>query len=344
VKPSVLFAVPRIFNRIYDGVNAQIAGKPGIIQKLFHSGIRSATKKNAGEELGLAERLSLWLADKIIFSAIREKFGGRLKYAISGSAALDKAVAQFIDALGIMVYEGYGLTETSPIVSANFPNARKIGSIGKPIPGVTVEIDESKSDTPGEGEIVVRGPNVMQGYHNRPEENAAVLDDDRAFRTGDLGRIDEDGYLYITGRIKEQYKLENGKYVMPAPLEEQLKLSPFIANALIFGDGKPHNVALVVTDPAAVKSWAEKEGVKVIDVEKDAKLHGVVEKELSERGSDFKGFERPKAFAIISEDFTTENGLLTPTMKLKRKKIVEQYQDKLDSLYKPKAKKGGAAA
>ena len=331
VQPSILFAVPRIFNRIYDGVNAQIAGKPGVIQKLFRAGIKNANARAAGQELGVGASLGLWLADRLIFTNIRAKFGGRLKYAVSGSAALDPQVASFIDALGIDVYEGYGLTETSPIVSANYPGHRKIGSVGKVISGVKVEIDESLSDREGEGEIVVRGPNVMQGYHNRPEENEAVLSEDRAFRTGDLGRFDADGFLYITGRIKEQYKLENGKYVMPAPLEEQLKLSPYIANVLLFGDNRPHNVLLVVPDQAALDKWAQNGGGSA---DPDSpEVRKLIAKELEERGKAFKNFERPREFCIVSEDFSTDNGLLTPTLKLKRRVIVERYQSKLDALY-----------
>ena len=321
VRPTVLFAVPRIFNRIYDGVHAQIRSKPGAIQRLFEAGIDNASAKSRGEDIGVLSTVSLWLADKIIFRSIRAKFGGGLRYAISGSAALDKAVAEFIDALGIMVYEGYGLSETSPIVSANVPGARKIGSVGKPLPGVTVEIDESASEEPGEGEIVVRGPNVMMGYHHRPKENAEVLDEDGSFRTGDLGQLDDDGYLYITGRIKEQYKLENGKYVMPAPLEEQLKLSPLIANVLIYGSNKPHNVALVVPDPEATRQLSEEA------------VRDKIAEELAKRAAGFKSFERPNAFKIIGEDFTTDNGLLTPTLKLKRRQIVNRYQAALDALY-----------
>jgi long-chain acyl-CoA synthetase len=333
VKPTILFAVPRIFNRIYDGVNKQIADKPGIIQSLFRTGIEAATIKNGGGHPTLVQSLSHWLADRIIFSSIREKFGGRLRYAVSGSAALDQEVASFIDALGIMVYEGYGLTETSPIVTANYPDNRKMGTVGKPIPGVRVQIDEEQSDRKGEGEIVVYGPNVMKGYHNRPEENDKVLADDGGFRTGDLGELDPDGYLKITGRIKEQYKLENGKYVMPAPLEEQLKLSPYIANALLYGQNKPHNVALVVPDVEAVHKWADEKGITLGELEESKELKELLKKELDERGAEFKGFERPRDFAVVAEDFTPDNGMLTPTMKLKRRVILSKYQDRIDALY-----------
>jgi len=333
VKPTILFAVPRIFNRIYDGVNKQMTEKPGFIQGLFRSGIKNATRKNAGESIGFFDNMGLAFADKIIFNKIREKFGGRLKYAISGSAALDKTVAQFVDALGIMVYEGYGLTETSPIATANYPGNRKIGSVGKAIPGVTIKIDTSVTNDAENGEILIYGPNVMQGYHNRAEENAAVLMDDGGFRSGDMGRLDSDGYLYITGRIKEQYKLENGKYVVPAPLEEKLKLSPLIANVMIFGDNKPHNVALVIPDPDALKAWAAEHGADASEAASDPKIKELMQSQLETYGKDFKGFERPRAFIIVTEDFSTENGMLTPTLKLKRRNVMEKYGDQLKALY-----------
>ncbi|MCC6216059.1 MAG: long-chain fatty acid--CoA ligase [Polyangiaceae bacterium] len=333
VKPSILFAVPRIFNRIYDGVNKQMTEKPGFIQSLFRSGIRTATRKNRGESVGVLDGIGLSLADKVIFSKIREKFGGRLKYAVSGSAALSKEVAEFIDALGIEVYEGYGLTETSPIATANYPGNRKIGSVGKPIPGVTITIDREVTGDPKHGEILIAGPNIMQGYHNRDDENRAVLMADRTFRSGDMGFVDPDGYLYITGRIKEQYKLENGKYVVPSPLEEQLKLSPFIANVMIHGANKPFNVALVVPDMEALKRWAGENGVELGSVAENPKVRELLKAELTKYAAEFKGFERPEKFAITTEDFTTDNGLLTPTLKLKRRNVLQKYEPQLDSLY-----------
>ncbi len=333
VQPTILFAVPRIFNRIFDGVNKQMTEKPGFIQSLFRSGILNATRRSNGESLGFGSGIGLSLADKLIFSKIRQKFGGRLKYAISGSAALDKTVAEFVDALGIMVYEGYGLTETSPIATANYPGNRKIGSVGKAIPGVTIKIDAEGAENEDQGEIVIYGPNVMQGYHNREEENAAVLRDDGGFRSGDMGRLDADGYLYITGRIKEQYKLENGKYVVPAPLEEKLKLSPLIANVMIYGDNKPHNVALVIPDPDALKAWAAENGVELAGAAESPALKAALQGELEKYSKDFKGFERPRDFIVVTEDFSTENDMLTPTLKLKRRNVMQRYGAQLNALY-----------
>ncbi len=333
VKPTVLYAVPRVFNRLYDGVNAQIAAKPGIIQWLFKRGVEIATRRAKGEQIGAVDGMLLSLADRLIFSTVRARFGGRLKYAISGSAALSPEVAAFIDALGITVYEGYGLTETSPIATANYPTARRMGSVGKAIPGVSIQIDRSVTADPVHGEIIIKGPNVMQGYHNRPEENAAVMMEDRSFRSGDMGYLDPDGFLYITGRIKEQYKLENGKYVVPSPLEEKLKLSPYIANIMIHGANKPHNVALVIPDLEALRGWAAKENVVLDDVPRNERVRELLRREIEAHGRDLKGYERVQAFVVGVEDFTTDNGMLTPTLKLKRRVVLQRYGEDLDALY-----------
>jgi len=333
VRPSLLVAVPRIFNRVYDGVNKQMASKPLPIRKLFHKGLELAKAKSRGDRLGARDRIVLGLAERLIFSKVRQKFGGRLKLVISGSAALSHEVAEFIDALGIMIYEGYGLTETAPVVSVNYPGARKMGSIGKPIPGVRVEIDESKSDNPGEGEIVVYGPNVMLGYHNRPEEEAAMVTPDGGVRTGDLGRIDSDGYVYITGRLKELYKLETGKYVAPAALEEKLKLSPYVANVMLYGANKPCNVALVVPDEVAVREWSERTGIPVGDVTKNPQLTQLIVAELDKYAKDFKSYEKPRKVALVAEDFTVANGLLTPSLKVKRRAVTDRYDHVIQGLY-----------
>jgi long-chain acyl-CoA synthetase len=335
-QPTFLVSVPRIFNRIYDGVNKQLAAKPAIVRSLIAAAMRAATKRRKGEPLGLGDKLALTLADKLAFGKIRAKFGGRLKYAFSGGAALSKDVAEFIDGLGITVYEGYGLTETSPIATANRPGAHRIGSVGKAIPGVKIAIDKAAAGDEKQGEIVIYGPNVMQGYHNRDEENQAVFTEDKGFRTGDLGYLDDEGYLYITGRIKEQYKLENGKYVAPAPLEEQLKLSPFVLNAMVYGDNRLYNVALIVPDLDAVKEWAKEKGHSFAN---DAELlassavKALITGELEKYSQTFKGFEKIKKFTLTAEDFTTQNGMLTPSLKLKRRVAWAKYGPQVEALY-----------
>ncbi|HEY6176636.1 MAG TPA: long-chain fatty acid--CoA ligase [Kofleriaceae bacterium] len=334
VKPTLLVAVPRIFNRIYNAITREIAAQPGLAKKIIEHGLQQAVKRTRGEPLTPFDKLELALDDKLIFQKIRERFGGRLRYAFTGSASISRDVIEFIDALGIEVYEGYGLTETSPVVTTNSPGHRKFGSVGRVIPGVRVEIDTSVTEDHKDGEIIVYGPNVMLGYHDRPDENARTLRPDGGLRTGDLGHFDADGYLYITGRIKEQYKLENGKYVMPSPLEESLKLSPFIANVMIYGDGRPCNVALVVPDAQAVQAWAEKQRMTLPDNPAgDDRVHALIASEIERLSGDFKGFEKPRAIALVAEDFTIANGLLTPTLKLKRREVLARHGATIDGLY-----------
>jgi len=336
VKPSVIFAVPRVFNRIYSGVEKQMESKPAPIRSLFRAGLRIAAKKRQNKPVGVVESATLALADKLVFSKVRARFGGNLKYAVSGAAALARDVAHFVDGLGITVYEGYGLTETSPIVSCNVPGHRRLGSVGRPIPGVRVVIDTQATGDPKNGEIVVYGPNVMQGYHNQKAETDAVFTPDGGFRTGDMGHLDDDNYLFITGRIKEQYKLENGKYVVPSPLEELVKLSPFVNNVMIYGDNKPFNVALIVANVDALREWGKSHGVSAKrpeDLLTDPKVRTKMREELDRVCADFKGYERIRNFALISDDFTLENDMLTPKLSVKRRNVLSRWQKEIDKLY-----------
>jgi long-chain acyl-CoA synthetase len=331
-KPTLLFSVPRIFNKLYAAVQKTISSKPPFIQSMVKTALAAKGKQRNGESIGMLDKIVVAITDRLVFSKVRARFGGALKYAFSGGAAISKEVAEFIDSLGIMVYEGYGLTETSPIATANWPNNRKIGSIGKPIPGVKVKISD-------DGEIIVYGPNVMQGYHNRKEENDAVFTPDGGFRTGDMGKMDDEGFVYITGRLKEQYKLENGKYVVPTPLEEQLKLSPLVLNVMVYGDNKPYNVALVVANLGPVQKWAEENGCADSNIDRlldNPKVRAHFKADLDKYGEKFKGFEGIKDFALIGEDFTTENGLLTPSLKVKRKQVTDKYKPLIEGLYSKK--------
>jgi long-chain acyl-CoA synthetase len=321
VRPTVLFAVPRVFNRIHAGVQKLMAERSAPVRWLFRRGVAAAA---AGARRGLAGRLLAFLADRLIFAKVRARFGGRLKFAISGAASLSPEVARFIEAIGIAVYEGYGLTETSPIVAANVPGHRKLGSVGRALPGVRVVIDR--------GEIVVHGPNVMRGYHGRDAETRAVLTPEGGLRTGDMGTLDEDGYLFITGRLKEQYKLTNGKYVVPSLLEERLKVSPAIANVMIYGDNKPYNVALVVPSGGPLESADER-----------ARIKARLEAEIALLSSDFKRYERVRSIVVITEDFTQQNEMLTPSMKLRRHNILRRWRAELEGLYGPDADAGGPA-
>ena len=338
VQPTLLVSVPRIFNRIYDGLHKTMSADGGLKKKLFYAAIANEDKRkllaSQGKSSGVAD-LKHKIFDKLVFQKVRARFGGKLKYAFSGGAAISKEVAEFIDNLGITVYEGYGLTETSPIATANWPGARKIGSVGKAIPGVRIVIDHAATGDDKNGEILVYGHNVMQGYHELPGENEKVFTADHGFRTGDMGFLDDAGFLYITGRIKEQYKLENGKYVSPAPLEEHLKLSPYIANVMVYGDNKPHNVALIVADLPALEQWA---GEHELTAKGEALLAEpavmkLLEEQVAKYSSEFKQFEKIRKLALVSEDFTTANDMLTPSLKVKRRVVLKKHGEKLTSLY-----------
>jgi long-chain acyl-CoA synthetase len=338
IRPTTLFAVPRVFLRVYAGVNILLAAKPRPIRWLAWRGVALARRRSAGQRLSWLEQMVWRTADRIVFRRVRARVGGRLQFAISGAAALPLEVAEMIDGLGIEVYEGYGLTETSPIVSANVPGHRKLGSVGRPLPGVRVVIDTTATGAGQRGEIVVYGPNVMRGYHNRPEETRAILSHDGGLRTGDLGYLDGDGYLYITGRIKEQYKLANGKYVSPGPLEERLKVSPFIADVMIHGDGQVYNIALVAPDLDVVRRWAAANGVgdgagAQDTLLADPRVIDTIAAEIQTLSREFRGYERIAAFALLPRPFTQEDGMLTPTLKLKRREIVTRWGHEIDRLY-----------
>ena len=238
-----------------------------------------------------------------------------------------------MDAVGVEVHEGYGLTETSPTVTANRPGARRIGSVGRPIRGVRVEVDTRVTGDPRVGEIVVHGPGVMRGYHGLPEETARVIAEDGGLRTGDLGYVDDDGYVFITGRIKEQYKLENGRYVAPVPVEEALKLSPYIAGAMLHGANRPYNVVLVSLNVPAIRQWAEAEGLSIHDPAQDDRVAELLHREIEARVQAFKPFERPQKFFLVTEELTPENGMLTPTLKVKRRRVLERWGAEIDRLY-----------
>jgi long-chain acyl-CoA synthetase len=326
VRPTILIAVPRIFNRIYDGVHKRMNDEGGLKKKLFDAAIANEAARS--ERRSWSSDLKHKVFDKLVFEKVRGRFGGRLRFAVTGGAAIARDVANFIDYLGIAVYEGYGLTEAAPVVATNVPGARTVGSVGRPIPGVRVEIQD--------GEVVVFGPNVMKGYYKLPDENAAVFTPHGGLRTGDMGRVDERGYLYITGRIKEQYKLENGKYVVPSVLEEQLKLSPFILNACLYGDNRPYNVAVIVADIEAVRSWAAAHGVSAssdIELLQAPSVREMIDEQVKSYSSQFKLFEKVRKFVLTADDFTVQNGMLTPSLKVRRKAVVSHYESQIHQLY-----------
>jgi len=343
VRPTVLVAVPRIFNRIYDGLRKRMADESAVKQFMFNRAITVAGKRRTQRSAWLSAQHAIF--DRLVFTKVRERFGGRLRFCVSGGAALSTEVGEFIENVGIVVLEGYGLTETAPVVAVNRYDENRLGTIGKPLPGVTVFIcDESLNVLPpdSEGEIVVSGPNVMLGYHGLPEETRKVIveiEGKRAFRTGDMGLITSDGFIRVTGRFKEQYKLENGKYVVPTVIEEQIKLSGFISHAFVYGDNRPHNVCLLVPDFEALTHWAKTKGLGDTPATLLGKpeVHAKLGEEMKATLQAIKSYERPSRWALIEEEFTVENGLLTPKLSVKRREVIKRYQSTLDGLYARRA-------
>jgi len=340
VRPTWIVAVPRVFNKIYEGLWSRMNDRGGLAKKLFVMGLDSAGRKRELAERGrssLTAHLKLALADRIVFKKIRDGMGGRLMGALTGGAAMNTDIARFFFDIGIPLYNCYGLTEMSPAVAMNASFAYRLGSVGRAIRDVTISIDSSMLDeNSGDGEIIAYGPNLMKGYHNKQEETKKVMTEDGGFRTGDRGRLDEDGYLYITGRIKEQYKLENGKFVFPVSLEEEIKLVPFVENAMVCGEGKPYTICLVVPDGEALERYARKEGLPPYPDE-PAKSDAVRELIASRIRTALEGkygkYEIPQKFVFVSEGFTVDNGALTQTMKLKRHVIEKRYRERIESLY-----------
>lgn len=338
VNPTMLVSVPRIFSRIYDGLQKHMEAEGGITKKLFDAAVANASKKHDLERAGKSSwfvNAQHGVLDKVVLSKVRQRFGSNLKYAISGGAAIPVEVARFIDALGINVYEGYGLSETSPIATANWPGSRIIGSVGKPIPGVSIKIDDAAAADARDGEIIIYGHCVMQGYHNLPDKTAEVMTADGGFRSGDLGRVDDDGFLFVTGRVKEQYKLANGKYVVPTIVEDHLSLSPFIASSMVYGDGRPYNVALIVPDFEAVEDWAKAQDFNLDedDLVHDPRLLELMGSEVAKHTASLPKYESIREFALLREDFSTDNGMLTPTLKLKRNRVWDTFGDDVENLY-----------
>lgn len=339
IKPTLLVAVPTVFNKVYDGLNKLMESEGGIKQKLFETAMANAHKRSEMAKRGKSSRMveiTNGIFDKLVFSKVRDRFGGRLKYAFSGGAAISTEVAEFISAVGIVVYEGYGLTETSPIATCNVRGARKVGSVGRAIPGVTITIDTDITGDKEIGEIVVHGPNVMMGYYNLPEANDEVFTGDGGFRTGDLGHLDSEGYLYIRGRIKEQYKLENGKYVVPSPIEEMLTLSGYISQVMVYGEQRPYNVAVVIPDFEYLEKWAAENGLagtSHAELVANDKVIELYKTEINRAQSDIKHYERVRDFILGTEEWTPESGKLTPSLKIKRRTIMAEFGTKIGDLY-----------
>ena len=332
VHPTITAAVPRFFEKIYARLVEQGSKNTGAKRMLFDWAMRvaemSAQWRASQSHPNLAVTLQQKLADVLVYRKIRIGMGGRLRLVSSGGAPLSKELAEFFWAVGIPIYQGYGLTETSPIVSSNYPENR-MGSSGKPIPNVQVRTAE-------DGEILVKGPCIMQGYYKNPEATREVLSEDGWFRTGDIGHVDKDNYLFITDRKKDLIKTAAGKFVAPQPIENALKTSPYVLNAMVVGDKRKFIVALIVPNPATVAAKAADQGIKFASNTKLAVhpwVHALIDSEVKRLTVHLAQYETIKRFALLPEDFTFDNGSLTFTLKLKRRVVEQQYAAVIESLY-----------
>ncbi|PYU83191.1 MAG: long-chain fatty acid--CoA ligase, partial [Acidobacteria bacterium] len=331
VRPTITAAVPRFFEKIYARLVEQGSKNTGVRRMLFDWAMRvaemSAQWRASQSHANLAVTLQQKLADALVYRKIRIGMGGRLRLISSGGAPLSKELAEFFWAVGIPIYQGYGLTETSPIVSSNYPENR-MGSSGKPIPNIQVRAAE-------DGEILVKGPCVMQGYYKNPEATREVLSEDGWFRTGDIGYVDKDNYLFITDRKKDLIKTAAGKFVAPQPIENALKTSPYILNAMVVGDKRKFIVALVVPNPATVGAKAADQGIKFASNTELAAhpwVRALIDSEVKRLTVHLAQYETIKRFALLPEDFTFDNGSLTFTLKLKRRVVEQQYATVIESL------------
>jgi long-chain acyl-CoA synthetase len=329
-KPTFVLAVPRIFEKIFNGAEAkaEAAGKG----KIFHKAVEIAVAYSVamdGKRISPLLKLKHGLFDKLVYSKIRAGLGGRVEAAISGGAPLGERLGHFYRGAGIRVLEGYGLTETTAGATLNLTAAHKVGSVGKPIPGTTIKIAE-------DGEVLIKGPIVMKGYWQNDAANADVFTNDNYFRSGDLGKLDNEGYLYITGRKKELIVTAGGKNVAPAVLEDRLRANPLISQCMVVGDNKPFIAALVTLDPDSIKPWAvanKKEGASIADLTKDPTLLAVIQTAVDEANKAVSRAESIRKFTVLPVDFTIPGGQLTAKLSVKRHVVAQQFAREIDELF-----------
>jgi long-chain acyl-CoA synthetase len=334
VKPTFMGAAPRIFEKAHGRIVTMQAAEGGVKEKLFlrafEVGIKVDRLKRDGAKVPLLLALQKDLFDKLVFSKVRERFGGRVRFFISGSAALNAEIAEWFHAAGILILEGYGMTENAAGATVNHPDHYKIGTVGPALPGTEVKIGEND-------EVLLRGPHIMAGYHNLSEETAQTLTSDGWLQTGDKGSLDADGFLTITGRIKDLFKTSGGKYVAPQAIESKFKaICPYVSQFLAFGNERNFVVALVTLDPDAMAGWAEENGqsgASYTDVVKSDAVHTMVGDYIEELNAKLNRWETIKKWEILDHDLTIESGELTPSMKVKRNVVEDNNKSLIDSFY-----------
>jgi len=333
-RPHFICSVPRVFEKVYAGAMARAEGGSPAKRKIFHwalgVGKEVSRLKQAKRPVPGALAFKYRLAEKLVFSKMQAALGGRLRFAVSGGAPLSREIAEFFHAAGILILEGYGLTETCPVLTNNREDDYKFGSVGKPLPRVEVKIA-------ADGEILGRGGNIAQGYFKKPEATREVFLDDGWFATGDIGRFDEDGFLFITDRKKDLIVTAGGMNIAPQNIENLLKGDPFISQVMVHGDRRPYPVALITLNPEELAKFAREQGIMASDpsvLVTHPKIVERVQRTVDHKNSELQSYAKIKKFAILPEDFTVENGALTPTLKVKRKVIGERHQAILDALYR----------
>jgi long-chain acyl-CoA synthetase len=332
VRPTFMAGAPRIFEKVQHRVTALAGGgvKRRIFDWAFRVGHRVAELRRAGREPPRLLRAQHSLADRLVFSKLRERFGGRVRFFVSGSAALSSEVSKFFHAAGVLILEGYGLTETSAASFVNRPDRFRFGSVGLPMPGTQVRIAD-------EGEILIRGPGIMRGYHNLSGATAETLTSDGWFRTGDVGELDDDGFLRITDRMKDLIKTSGGKFVAPQSIETAFKaVCPYASEIVVYGEGHPYCTALVALDPEAITSWGEANRLGHLpfaELAAHQQVHELIAGYLEQANSRLPRWETIKRFAVLPSELTVEDGDLTPSLKLKRRVVTAKHRDLLESLY-----------
>ncbi len=333
VKPTVMAAVPRLFERIYSKIKRGVDKSPEKKQKIFNwaieVGMEYAKLKRSYNSVPIALSLKHKLATKLVFKKIQMATGGRMRFIISGGAALARELGEFFEAVGILIIEGYGLTESSPVIAANRLDDYKFGTVGKPFPGVEVKIAS-------DGEILASGPNIMKGYYNNPKETAETIKNGW-LHTGDIGVFDAEGFLHITDRKKHLFKTTGGKYIAPQPIENMFLASKYIEQFVIIGDRRMFVTALIVPDYEALKEYADSHRIQYKD-EKELvhmkQINEMLEKELAQFQRKLSAYEKIRKFTVLDKPFTIEGGELTPKLSVKRKVIEERYKDLIEDMYK----------
>lgn len=333
VRPQFMVSVPRIFEKIYTKVQGDVDSAGGLKKSIFEwartTGLENSRFRLEGKEQPLALKLRYALAHQLVFSKLHKRLGGRIRFFVSGGAPLAKEIAEFFHAAGLMILEGYGLTETTAAVNLNVPGHMAFGSVGRVLPGIEEKIAP-------DGEILVRGPVVTQGYWNNPKATSEVIDKDGWFHTGDIGVVSEDGLLRITDRKKDIIVTAGGKNIAPQNIENLLKTDPLFSQIVVHGDRRKYLTALVTLNPDELKSRAVGAGIepaRFAELVKHPKVHEMVKKAIEDKNHELPKYESIKRFAVLDKDFSIETGELTPTLKVKRKVINERYRHIFDALY-----------